>query len=54
MANLFALYGALAMTPTDSDTRSLDLEAVTRDYARYAERAGGLSAVAGGVLCLVS
>lgn len=33
---------------------SLRLEALTREYARFSRSAGGLSAVAGGVACLVS
>lgn len=39
--------------PTPID-RHAELESITRDYARYAESAGGLAAVAGGTLCLLS
>jgi hypothetical protein len=38
-------------SPLDSSTR---LQTLTRDYSRYSRSAGGLSAVAGGALCLFS
>jgi len=42
------------MTQSTSSDRLAELESITRDYARYAESAGGLSAVVGGALCLFS
>ncbi len=42
------------MTDSSPSDRLAELESITRDYARYAESAGGLAAVAGGALCLLS
>ena len=41
---------ALPQTPD----RFIQLESLTRDYARYSRSAGGLAAVLGGVLCLIA
>lgn len=44
---------AIPAMPQTPD-RFTQLEALTRDYARYSRSAGGLAAVLGGVLCLIA